>query len=168
MKNHLILLVIFLFIFLPISSHADPLPSLADKILIYKSKREMVLFHHNRPFKTYTIALGAHPKGHKKEEGDEKTPEGTYWISGRNAHSRFHLSLKISYPNAHDLMQAQERGVSAGGDIMVHGLPDTLGWLGKLHLRWPNWTDGCIAVTNQEIEEIWRLVPDNTPIEILP
>lgn len=121
----------------------------------------------DRVLRRYKISLGKHPKGHKQQEGDERTPEGHYVISGRNFNSRYYLSLKISYPNLHDVAQAKARGVSPGGDIMIHGLPNGLGWFGTEHRRY-DWTDGCIAVTNAEMEEIWRMVPDWTPITIYP
>ena len=141
----------------------------AGRIIVYKSERKMDLLDENSiPIKTYQISLGAHPAGHKTQEGDEKTPEGVYKIISRNEKSRFHRSLRISYPNADDTAQAKERNVSPGGDIMVHGLPNGLGWLGSLHRIFDTWTDGCIAVTDQEIEEIWNAVPDETPIEIRP
>jgi murein L,D-transpeptidase YafK len=100
-------------------------------------------------------------------EGDGRTPEGRYSIDSRNSRSRFHLALHISYPNADDRRTAQQRGVSPGGDIMIHGLPNGLGWLDKLH-RKRDWTDGCVAVTNPEMEEIWAHVATGTAIEILP
>ena len=140
-----------------------------EKILVYKSKRRMELLDRNADvLKTYKIALGARPKGHKTQEGDEKTPEGKYAIISRNPNSSFHKSLKISYPNKMDIDQAKKRGVSPGGMIMIHGLPNGLGWLGSLHRMYDTWTDGCIAVTNGEIEEIWNLAMDGTLIEIRP
>lgn len=142
---------------------------IAAKIIVHKSARKMDLVDENAILiKTYQISLGAQPIGHKTQEGDEKTPEGAYKIISRNVKSRFHKSLKISYPNAADEAQAKERNVSPGSDIMVHGLPNGLGWLGSLHRIYDTWTDGCVAVTNQEIEEIWNAVPDGTPIKIRP
>lgn len=141
----------------------------AAKIIVYKTKRVMELLDKNHHLlKRYKIALGAQPKGHKTQEGDEKTPEGLYQISGRNPKSKYYLSLRISYPNRQDITQAEKRGVFPGGDIMIHGLPNGAGWLGAMHLFRDTWTDGCIALTNEEIEEIWDIVPDKTPIEILP
>jgi murein L,D-transpeptidase YafK len=139
-----------------------------DKIIVYKSQNKMDLLDvASRPLKSYVISLGGNPKGHKTQEGDRKTPEGIYTISARNLYSRYHLSLRISYPHVQDTAQAVERGVSAGGDIMIHGLRYGLGWLGSWHQMF-NWTNGCIAVTNNEIEEIWNLVADGTTIEIRP
>jgi murein L,D-transpeptidase YafK len=105
--------------------------------------------------------------GYKQREGDGRTPEGRYAIDFKNPRSRFHLALRISYPDASDRDSARRRGVPPGGDIMIHGLPNGLGWLGKYHL-WRDWTDGCIAVTNGQIEEIWASVDVGTPVEIRP
>ena len=102
-----------------------------------------------------------------RSEGDERTPEGQYKLDFRNPRSIAHRALHISYPNAADVAQAQARGVSPGGAVMVHGLPNKVWWLGRWH-RWMDWTDGCIGVTNAEMDEIWRVVPTGTPIEIRP
>lgn len=139
----------------------------ADKILVLKSERKLMLLDHGRVVKTYRISLGAEPVGPKTRQGDHRTPEGTYVIDRRNPHSQFHKSLHISYPNAEDRARARRLGVSPGGDIFVHGLPNGYHWLGPVQ-HFDDWTDGCIAVTNEEIEEIWRAVPDGTPIEIRP
>ena len=146
-----------------------PLPpnTKADKVLVMKSERRLVLLRAGEPLKSYRVSLGANPEGHKQQQGDERTPEGCYRIGGRNPMSRFHLSLRISYPNAADRKQAHERGVSPGGDIMIHGTPNGYGFIGRLH-QFIDWTDGCIAVTDGEIEEIWRAVPNGVPIEIRP
>ena len=138
-----------------------------DRIVIDKSKRRLVLLRDDQPFRTYTIALGAAPKGAKRFEGDQRTPEGVYTIDYRNSNSAFHLALRISYPNEADRMRALEAGLDPGGQIMIHGLKNGQGWLGDRH-RGEDWTDGCIAVTNAEIEEIWSLVDIGTPVEILP
>jgi murein L,D-transpeptidase YafK len=117
--------------------------------------------------RSYRIALGRNPIGPKLCRGDGKTPEGTYTISGRNAASAYHKSLRISYPNAADQQRAKQRGLDPGGDIMIHGLPNGQGFIGPAH-RLIDWTDGCIAVTDAEIEEIWRLVPNGTPVQVNP
>ena len=117
--------------------------------------------------KSYTVALGVEPVGPKTRQGDHKTPEGVYVLDSRNAHSRFHKSIHISYPNAIDRREARGQGVSPGGDVFVHGLPNGYGWVGASH-RVKDWTDGCIAVTNEEMEEIWSAVADGTRIEIRP
>ncbi len=146
-----------------------PLPAgaKADAILIFKSKRELQLLHEGKVLKSYKVSLGGVPTGAKERQGDHKTPEGIYAITGRNAASKFHRSLRISYPNEKDRKRAASLGVSPGGDIMIHGLPNGYGWIGRGHLS-RDWTDGCIAVTDEEIEEIWRAVPDGTRVEIRP
>jgi murein L,D-transpeptidase YafK len=113
------------------------------------------------------VALGGDPVGPKTRLGDHKTPEGLYAIVGRNDKSEFHRSLRLSYPNEKDRSRARKQKVSPGGDIMIHGLPNGYGAVGAAHAL-HDWTDGCIAVTNQEIEEIWAAVPDGTPVQINP
>lgn len=140
---------------------------MADSVLVEKSKRKMYLIHQGKPYRTYTISLGDSPEGPKRQQGDEKTPEGNYVIDFRNPHSRYHLSLHINYPSRKDRESAKMRGVSAGGDIFIHGLPNGMGLLGQ-YFAGKDWTDGCIAVNNEEIEEIWKLVKNGTPIEIKP
>ena len=139
----------------------------ADKILIEKKARRLTLLSKGAALKTYTIALGGNPDGPKERQGDNKTPEGTYVIDSRNRNSGYHLSLHISYPNEKDRKRAKELGVSPGGDIMIHGMKNGFSWAGDLHTN-VDWTKGCIAVTDQEIEEIEKLVPNGTPIEIRP
>jgi murein L,D-transpeptidase YafK len=139
----------------------------ADRIVIEKAKRTMVLWSHGRVLRSYQVALGGNPVGPKTQQGDMRTPEGQYAIDTRNAASQYHRALHISYPNAADRAQAKKLGVDPGGDIMIHGLPNGWGWIGKAHLL-RDWTAGCIAVTDEEIEEIWRLVPNGTPVEIRP
>lgn len=149
--------------------HRNPLPqdARADRIVVDKNDRKLQLLQGNTVLKTYQVSFGAQPRGHKQREGDERTPEGVYTIDWRNNDSRFFLSLHISYPDSSDLAHARNEGVSPGGQIMIHGMRNGLGWVGKLH-RFANWTDGCIAVTNTEMQELWRAVPDGTPIEIRP
>ena len=125
------------------------------------------MFRGGNQIKTYRIALGASPVGAKREEGDMKTPEGIYKIDGRNPQSSFHLALHISYPSDDDNKRAAAHGVSAGSDIMIHGIQNGRGWIGAFHRR-NDWTAGCIAVTDEEIEELWRVTADGTTIEILP
>jgi murein L,D-transpeptidase YafK len=139
----------------------------ADRILIEKSERRLTLFRDGKVLKTYRSALGRTPVGHKQQEGDGRTPEGNYFIDFKNRRSGYHLALRISYPDAQDRISAQTRNVPAGGDIMIHGLRNGLGWLGSLHLL-HDWTDGCIALTNSEVEEVWHLVDLNTAVEIRP
>jgi len=139
----------------------------ADRILIIKSTRTMTLFRGDEVLKTYKVALGTVPLGPKRMEGDHKTPEGIYSIDSKNAQSQFHLSLHISYPVASDRDRALRLHARPGGAIMIHGLAPSLAYLGARH-RQTDWTDGCVAVTNPEIEEIWRLVPVGTRVEIRP
>lgn len=137
-----------------------PAAQQADAIRVYKAQRRMDLLRNGRVMSTYRIALGDAPIGHKRQQGDEKTPEGDYRITYRNPRSRFHLSLRISYPNEADRRQARARAADPGGDIMIHGATPP-GYRG-------DWTDGCIAVTNAEMEAIWRRVPVGTRIRIEP
>ncbi len=139
----------------------------ADKVLVEKALRQLTLFQNGKPIKTYKVALGKNPMGPKMQKGDGRTPEGIYSIDGRKPNSVFHLALRISYPNAADKARAASMGVPTGGDIMIHGIRKGLGWLGSLH-RLSDWTQGCIAVTNAEIEEIWKTVPNGTVVEIVP
>jgi len=139
----------------------------ADKILIEKNLRQMTLLADGQIIRTYRIALGGNPEGPKERQGDKKTPEGIYYIKGRNKSSRFYLSLHISYPNEDDIRRAKKMGVSPGGNIMIHGLKNDFSWMGEAHTQ-NDWTEGCIAVTNEEIEEIDKLVPNGTIVEIRP
>lgn len=139
----------------------------ADKVIVIKSKRIMMLLRDGEILKTYRVSLGKNPEGHKVKAGDNKTPEGRYILISRNPNSKFHLAVRISYPNETDLDNAGKLGVSPGGGIMIHGLPDELADIGEYH-RYLDWTDGCIAVTNPEMEEIWQMVDTGTPIEIKP
>lgn len=148
-----------------------PEASQADRVLVRKADRRLILYRGEEELVGYDIALGREPLGHKQREGDGRTPEGSYLIDWRNPQSSFHLSLHISYPDAEDKARAARRGESPGGMIMIHGLPNGMAngmeWLGAASLL-RDWTEGCIAVTNEAIRDIWRRVPDGTPIEILP
>ena len=141
--------------------------SRADLVRVEKATRKLTLLRVSTILKTYQVSLGRSPDGQKLQEGDGRTPEGRYLIDSKNGRSHFHLALHISYPNTDDRTSAQQRSVSPGGDIMVHGLPNGLGWLDKLHLN-RDWTDGCIAVTDSEMDEIWTYVATGTAIEIRP
>ena len=138
-----------------------------DRIVVQKSTRTLSIFREGKKLKTYRVALGRNPIGPKEEEGDMKTPEGLYKIDNHKADSDYHLALHISYPSEDDNARAAARSVSAGSDIMIHGLPNGTGWIGALH-RQKDWTAGCIALTNQEIEELYRVTPDGTIVEINP
>ena len=138
----------------------------ADLITVDKQQRRMLLWRQGELLAEYRIALGgAGDEGHKQREGDQRTPEGRYLIDWRNPKSMAHLSLHISYPNSQDEARASAGGYAPGGNIMIHGLPNGWGCLGPLHHLW-DWTDGCIAVSNDEMRQIWALVPNGTPIEI--
>lgn len=136
-----------------------------DLILVEKSRRVMSIYHQGKILKSYKIALGFAPIGHKEQEGDGKTPEGVYSISAKYPQSQFYLALQVSYPNSNDLKNARKKRVSAGGQIMIHGLGKGFGWLGKLHTN-SDWTLGCVAVTNEEIKEIYDATSVGTKIEI--
>jgi murein L,D-transpeptidase YafK len=139
----------------------------ADRIVIVKSERTMTLLRRGKALKTYKVALGHQPLGPKTQLGDNKTPEGVYTIDSRNPGSHYHLALHISYPSPADRERARKQRVDPGGAIMIHGLPQGYSWLGPLH-RQSDWTLGCVAVTDAEIEEIWGLVPLGTVVEIKP
>ena len=138
-----------------------------DRIIVQKKARTMELMRAGQVLKTYKVALGGEPVGAKTKQGDHRTPEGDYVIDSRNAHSQFHRSLHVSYPSAADRERARRLGVLPGGNIYIHGLPNGYGFVGDAH-RARDWTDGCIAVTDREIEEIWKLVDDGTRVEIRP
>jgi murein L,D-transpeptidase YafK len=142
-------------------------PVRADRVVVLKKERTLQLLSLGKVIKTYKVALGGDPIGPKTRLGDHKTPEGVYMLDSRNAHSQFYKSIHISYPNARDRAAARRQGVSPGGDVFLHGLPNGYGWVGASH-RLKDWTDGCIAVTDEEIDEIWQAVPNGTPIEIRP
>jgi murein L,D-transpeptidase YafK len=127
----------------------------------------MTLYRGDKVLAKYKVALGRGPKGPKERQGDHKTPEGQYFIDSKNAHSRFQLALHISYPNARDRSRAALERVNPGGDVEIHGLPSAFAFFGSFQ-SFIDWTDGCIAVSDAEIEEIWKLVPVGTKVEILP
>ncbi|HNH42897.1 MAG TPA: L,D-transpeptidase family protein [Agitococcus sp.] len=143
-------------------THAD-----IDLVKVVKSQRQMWLLEQGKIIKQYTIALGANPVGHKQQEGDERTPEGRYILDYRNPNSGYFKSLHVSYPNKQDLANAKAKGVDAGGMIMIHGQRNGFGWAAKL-TQLKDWTNGCIALNNQDMQEVWDLVKIGTPIEILP
>ncbi len=152
------------------ANHLDnPLPNdvRADLIVVEKSKRELTVYSQGKPLKTYKVALGREPVGPKRREGDKKTPEGRYTINYRKADSGYFRALHISYPSQADAETARKEGMSPGRDIMIHGLRNGIGWIGKLH-RLADWTLGCVAVTDREMEELWRTVPDGTFVELKP
>lgn len=143
-----------------------PNTTIIDKVFVDKSERRLQLLSGDTVIKSYHIALGGNPIGHKQQEGDNRTPVGSYTLDYKNENSIAHRSIHVSYPNADDKARAQSLGVDAGGDIMIHGQMNGFG-----HLAWLNqkrdWTEGCIAVTNEEMDEIMAAVNVGTPIEIV-
>jgi murein L,D-transpeptidase YafK len=146
-----------------------PLPgsARADRVVVRKAERVLEVYQGATLLRTYPISLGFAPEGDKQQEGDGRTPEGDYVLDERLEASMAHRALHVSYPDPADIASATERGVAPGGRIMIHGLRNGLGWLGRAH-RFVDWTAGCIAVTNAEIRELWRVVPDGTLIVIEP
>jgi len=138
-----------------------------DKLVVLKSKRQLLAYSKGELLKTYQVSLGAEPSGDKDFEGDNKTPEGIYYINDKNPNSDYYKNLGISYPNKADQNKAKQLGKSAGGDIKIHGIKNNAEFVGKYH-RWFDWTLGCIAVTNEEIDELYGAVKIGTPIEIKP
>jgi len=135
-------------------------------IEVYKSTRELRLLAGSRVVKTFKVAFGpAYLQGDKRRQGDNRTPEGRYTITGHNPGSHYHRSLRVSYPTPSEKRRAKSLGINPGGDIMVHGLGAKRAWAGENHVM-VDWTQGCIAVTNEEIEEIYAMVPNGTPITI--
>ena len=172
MKKILITLLITI-LFISCSSETESSKTMItqsiDNILVEKANRKMHLRHGDKIVKTYKISLGKNPVGAKVKSGDNKTPEGKYFIAKHNPKSAFYLSLKISYPNEEQIKAAKDGGYDPGGDIMIHGYPNKIpAFLFKFWHNWKDWTAGCIAVTNDEIEEIYDIVKDGTPITILP
>jgi murein L,D-transpeptidase YafK len=141
-----------------------PVMEKADRVVVYKSRHQMVLLRRDHVLDVFTVALGRYPKGHKISEGDQRTPEGTYMLEEKLAQSKFHRAIRISYPNAHDSLRARQLGLRPGGRVEIHGLPD--GWPQSLNKF--DWTDGCIAVTNREMDRVWARVDAGTPIDIYP
>ncbi len=138
-----------------------------DAVVVVKSERTLTLLAHGKVIRTYKVKLGGTPVGAKERQGDHKTPEGHYLLDRRNPKSQFYKSIHVSYPSAGDVRRAQQKGYPPGGDIMIHGLPNDRADR-EAALRTPDWTDGCVAVTDTEMDEIWKLVADGTPIEIKP
>jgi murein L,D-transpeptidase YafK len=165
MRALIVLLSLMLFSVAP--QAATQPKTFADLIVVEKAKRSMTLYAAKKPIKTYRIVLGGNPVGDKEQEGDSRTPEGRYIIDAKNPKSSFHLSLHISYPDRKDRAEARRKRVSPGGAIMIHGSPDYLSALYTTGV-YPDWTAGCIAVSNAEIEEIYASVRIGTKIVIKP
>jgi murein L,D-transpeptidase YafK len=139
--------------------------TMVDRLVVLKREHKLLLLSGEQVVKSYDVALGRGGMAPKRRQGDRRTPEGLYRIDYRNPASKFHLALHISYPQSADKHRARQLGADPGGDIMIHGLDPDSSWVGSYH-RTVDWTDGCIAVTDNEMDEIWRLVPDGTPVEI--
>lgn len=161
----LILSLVATSFFLP-AAHGSDFP-LADKVLIEKEKRKLHLMKDGQPFRTFDIALGVAPIGDKNQEGDFKTPEGSYMLDARNPDSDYFLSIHISYPNGSDRDEARTRGVAPGGQIMIHGQPNTPTYSAGYYQR-EDWTNGCIALSNSDMIDIWLMTPNSVAVEILP
>lgn len=144
-----------------------PSDAKVDKLILKKNLRELSVFYQGKLLKTYQVSLGRNSKGDKQKEGDRKTPEGLYFIVSKNLQSGYHKNLGVSYPNKEDILNAKNAGVDPGGEIKIHGLRNGLGFIGKFH-RWFDWTAGCIALTDQEIDELYRAVEMGSPILIQP
>jgi murein L,D-transpeptidase YafK len=139
----------------------------ADQVVVKKSQRRLQLLNRGQVIREYRIALGDNPNGHKIQEGDERTPVGDYILDWRNPNSQYHRSIHISYPNEQDRAVAQALGVNPGGMVMLHGLPNGIRSPSvRAEYQRRDWTNGCIAVQDHEIDEIWRMVRDGTPIRI--
>ena len=139
----------------------------ADAVIVDKSDARLYLKRNGKVLRSFRVKFGSEPQGHKVQQGDGRTPEGRYTLDYKNPHSRYHKSIHVSYPNAQDRANARRRGVDPGGDIMVHGQPNDWGW------AWPdtqlfNWTDGCIALSNKDMDVVWSSVDVGTPILIRP
>lgn len=144
-----------------------PADAEVDSLVVYKSKKELQAYAAGKLLKTYQISLGGSPQGHKAYEGDQKTPEGKYTINAKNANSGYHKNLGVSYPNEQDIAYAKSIGKSPGGDIKIHGIRNGIGSINKFQ-RLFNWTNGCMALTDAEIDELFAAVKLGTPIEIKP
>lgn len=139
----------------------------ADMVRVVKGKKRLYLIKDDEVFATYKVKFGADPKGHKVQQGDERTPEGLYYLTYKNSNSAYYKSIHISYPNAEDKEKARKLGVDPGGDIMIHGQPNGYEWA-TFFMQLVNWTDGCVALTNRDMDEVWDAIEPGTPIEILP
>jgi murein L,D-transpeptidase YafK len=168
MKRIVIIVVVFfstIVLLTNLNFNKLPKNSSIDALVVYKSERKLVAFSKGKMIKTYSIALGKNPIGAKQFQGDNKTPEGIYFINGKNAHSLAYKNLGISYPNSKDI--SNSNGKPIGGDIKIHGLMNNFWFLGNFH-RFKDWTNGCIAVNNSEIDELFNAVKIGTAIEIKP
>lgn len=147
----------------------QPLPpnAKADLVVVDKAARTLSLYSNGALIGSYPVSLGRAPVGAKAREGDHRTPEGRYFVDRHKSDSSFHLALHVSYPSVQDSTRAQTAGYSPGGDVMIHGMRNGLGWIGRAHSL-VNWTNGCVAVTNAQMDQIFSAVPDRTPIDFRP
>ncbi len=150
-----------------LAAQDPPAQQKADLVLVKKSESRLYLMNGKKVIKDFHVVFGENPHGHKQQEGDKRTPEGRYMLDLKKSDSAYYKAIRISYPNKQDTQRAKERGQKPGGQIMIHGQKNGRGWLAPFS-RFFNWTDGCIAVTDAEIEEIWSAVDVGTPIEIHP
>jgi murein L,D-transpeptidase YafK len=145
----------------------EPALPMADLVRVQKSERKLELLRNGEVLRTYRVSLGLRPEGHKEFEGDFRTPEGQYRLSRRNPNSEYFLSIQIDYPNDRDVARARKQGVRPGGAIMIHGQPNVPRKPRDYYSN-VDWTEGCIAVSNSDMVEIWLMTPPDTPIEIKP
>jgi murein L,D-transpeptidase YafK len=139
----------------------------ADLVVVKKSESRLYLYRDSQAFAEFRVSFGSEPKGHKQQEGDERTPEGRYVLDAKNLKSAFYRAIHLSYPNAQDVASAKARGVQPGGQIMIHGQRNGLGWLAPV-AQWFNWTDGCVGLSNKDMDAVWSAVDVGTPIQIYP
>lgn len=158
--------MLLLQMFMQVNAQAGDFP-IADKVVIEKAERKLHLMKDGEAFRTFDIALGIRPLGDKESEGDFRTPEGSYLLDARNPNSDYFLSIHISYPNREDTRLARAKGLSPGGAIMIHGQPN-IPTRSEAYYQTQDWTNGCIAVSNSDMIDIWLMTGSNTPIEILP
>lgn len=139
----------------------------ADRVVVVKSSKTLSLYKNQKLIRSFDVVFGANPIGHKRKEGDERTPEGRYTLDFKKPNSAFYKAIHISYPNAKDIESAKSRGISAGDSIMIHGQKNHLGWLSFISQHF-NWTNGCVALTNEDMDLVWKAVDAGTPIELKP
>lgn len=138
-----------------------------DLVVVRKSESRLYLEKDGKTFASFRASFGSDPRDHKQQEGDERTPEGRYVLDSKNAESAFYRAIHISYPNAQDVASAKARGVKPGGQIMIHGQKNGLGWLAPV-AQWFNWTDGCVGLSNKDMDAVWGAVDVGTPVQIYP
>ncbi len=158
--------ILVLFFFLLLSNNFFAFPQ-ADLVVVKKSELKLYLIKDKKILGVYSISLGSYPKGHKLREGDGRTPEGRYILDYKNAHSKFYKSIHISYPNKLDILRARKLHLSPGGNIMIHGQKNGWGWA-SFFMQHFNWTNGCIALSNSDMDKIWKAIRIGTPIDIKP